>query len=334
MAIDLVTGHAGTDHVSSASAGRYNAGVCGPEKYVLETGRKFAATIESANMIRIASGDAVNQGRHITIPQNTYEDAEIITGAQGKTRIDVITLRYTKTTQEVGGEVISVEAASIAVIKGAEVSSGSTPEVPAINEGDIFNGDVIDDMALYHVLITDMTITSVTPVFKVMPNISTLEQNTEGVYQDTLAMRSTMINHGKDIAKVKNLLGEGPLDTVSQTVVGAITELLSSIGQLIFKTNNVGNDDVTISADWGISEYGRDITIAGYRAVAVRAVGVYGATHGGVNFNWVIPTRCYIYRQNNTDKLDTYFWNQNKNAAAKIKWEVSILYVRADLVDE
>lgn len=333
MAIDLVTGHAGTDHVSSASAGRYNAGVCGPEKYVLETGRKFAATIESANMIRIASGDAVNQGRHITIPQNTYEDAEIITGAQGKTRIDVITLRYTKTTQEVGGEVISVEAASIAVIKGAEVSSGSTPEVPAINEGDIFNGDVIDDMALYHVLITDMTITSVTPVFKVMPNISTLERNTEGVYQDTLEMRSTMINHGKDIAKVKNLLGEGPLGTVSQTVVGAIAELLSSIGQPIFKTNNVGNDDVTINADWGISEYGRDITIAGYRAVAVRAVGVYGATHGGVNSNWVIPTRCYIYRQNNTDKLDTYFWNQNKNAAAKIKWEVSILYVRDDLVD-
>lgn len=334
MAIDLVTGHAGTDHVSSASAGRYNAGVCGPEKYVLETGRKFAATIESANMIRIASGDAVNQGRHITIPQNTYEDAEIITGAQGKTRIDVITLRYTKTTQEVGGEVISVEAASIAVIKGAEVSSGSTPEVPAINEGDIFNGDVIDDMALYHVLITDMTITSVTPVFKVMPNISTLERNTEGVYQDTLKMRSTMINHGKDIAKVKNLLGEGPLDTVSQTVVGAIAELLSSIGQPIFKTNNVGNDDVTINADWGISEYSRDITIAGYRAVAVRAVGVYPATHGGVNNNWVVPTRCYIYRQNNTDKLDTYFWNQNKNAAAKIKWEVSILYVRAGLVDE
>ena len=334
MAIDLVTGHAGTDHVSSTSAGRYNAGVCGLEKYVLETGRKFAATIESANMIRIASGDAVNQGRHITIPQNTYEDAQIITGAQGKTRIDVITLRYTKTTQEVGGEVISVEAASIAVIKGAEASSGSTPEIPAINEGDIFNGDVIDDMALYHVLITDMTITSVTPVFKVMPNISTLAQNTEGVYQDTLAMRSTMINHGKDIAKVKNLLGEGPLDTVSQTVVGAITELLSSIGQPIFKTNNVGNDDVTITADWGSSEYGRDITIAGYRAVAVRAVGAYPATHGGTNYNWVVPIRCYIYRQNNTDKLDTYFWNQNKNAAAKIKWEVSILYVRADLVDE
>lgn len=332
MAIDLVTGHAGTDHVSSASAGRYNAGVCGPEKYVLETGRKFAATIESANMIRIASGDAVNQGRHITIPQNTYEDAQIITGAQGKTRIDVITLRYTKTTQEVGGEVISVEAASIAVINGAEVSSGSTPEVPAINEGDIFNGDVIDDMALYHVLITDMTITSVTPVFKVMPNISTLEQNAEGVYQDTLAMRSTMINHGKDIAKVKNLLGEGPLDTVSQTVVGAITELLSSIGQPIFQTNNVGNDDVTINADWSISENNRDITIAGYRAVAIRAIGVYQATHSGINQNWVVPTRYYIYRKNDADKLDVYFWNQNKNAAAKVKWEVSVLYVRSDLV--
>ena len=71
MAIELVTGHAGQGHVSSADAGRLNAGICGAGKYVLDTGLKFAYSIESANLIRIASGDAINQGRHITIPQNT-----------------------------------------------------------------------------------------------------------------------------------------------------------------------------------------------------------------------------------------------------------------------
>ena len=333
MAIELVTGHAGQGHVSSADAGRLNAGICGAGKYVLDTGLKFAYSIESANLIRIASGDAINQGRHITIPQNTYEDANILNGTQGKTRIDVITLRYSKVTRQVDSQTVTVEEASVNVIKGTEVAAGSTPEVPAVVSGNIFDGTTTDDMPLYHVLITDTSVTSVTPVFTVMPSITTLEESSDGLYQDVMALQGTAQTHGVDLAKVKNLLGDGPLDTVSQTVVGAIAELLSSISQPIFRTNNVGNDDVTINADWGISEYARDITIAGYRAVAVRAVGVYGATHGGVNSNWVIPTRCYIYRQNNTDKLDTYFWNQNKNAAAKVKWEVSILYVSTDLVD-
>ena len=188
MAIELVTGHAGQGHVSSADAGRLNAGICGAGKYVLDTGLKFAYSIESANLIRIASGDAVNQGRHITIPQNTYEDANILNGAQGKTRIDVITLRYSKVTRQVDSQTVTVEEASVNVIKGTEVAVGSTPEVPAVISGNIFDGDTTDDMPLYHVLITDTSITSVTPVFTVIHSINELEQNTNGLYQDILNM--------------------------------------------------------------------------------------------------------------------------------------------------
>lgn len=233
MAIDLVTGHAGTDHVSSASAGRYNAGVCGLGKYVLETGQQFAATIESANVIRIASGDAINQGRHITIPQNTYEDADILTGTQGKTRIDVITLRYTKTTQEVGGEVISVESASIAVIKGAEVASGSTPVAPAINDGDIFNGDVIDDMALYHVLITDLNISSVTPVFATLKNIGTINQM---IGSENMGTSDPTLTGA--IKEIITKIGSTAMGTTATTLTGAIKELLNRIGTIL---NTIGD---------------------------------------------------------------------------------------------
>ena len=181
MAIELVTGHAGQGHVSSADAGRLNAGICGAGKYVLDTGLKFAYSIESANLIRIASGDAVNQGRHITIPQNTYEDANILNGAQGKTRIDVIVLRYSKVTRQVDSQTVTVEEASVNVIKGTEVPTGSTPEAPAVVSGNIFDGTITDDMPLYHVLITDTSVTSVTPVFTVMPSIN-------GLHQDILDM--------------------------------------------------------------------------------------------------------------------------------------------------
>lgn len=232
MAIELVTGHAGQEHVSSADAGRLNAGVCGTGKYVLNTGLKFAYSIESANLIRIASGDAVNQGRHITIPQNTYEDAALLNGAQGKTRIDVITLRYSKVTRQVDSETVTLEEASVEVVKGTEVPTGTTPEVPAVVSGNIFGGATADDMPLYHVLITDTSVTSVTPVFTVMPSIDDMKQDTDGLYQDILTLQETARTHGVDLTKVKNLLGDGPLDTVSQNVVGAVAELLQSISAI------------------------------------------------------------------------------------------------------
>lgn len=380
MAIDLVTGHAGTDHVSSASAGRYNAGVCGLEKYVLETGQQFAATIESANVIRIASGDAVNQGRHITIPQNTYEDAEILTGTQGKTRIDVITLRYTKTTQEVEGEIISVESASIAVIKGTEVTSGSTPEAPAINDGDIFNGDVIDDMALYHVLITDMSITSVTPVFITLKSIREINQKigsenmgtTAGTVTGAIkeiitkvgstamgstsptitgaineiitkigstAMGTTAITVTGAIKELVNKIGSTAMGTTATTITGAIKELKTAISGLqslingsTFRIYEKAWDNISIGADWYYDRSGFNVTMSGYRALAITGFGVYPASSGGVYANWCLFQKCVLWRNTTSDFLDFYVWNQNKSATAKVKIRVWVLYVKTGLI--
>ena len=168
MAIELITGYAGEGHVSSADVGRFNAGVCGTGKYVLDTGTKFAYTIESNNLVRIGSGDAVNQGRHILIHQNTVEEATIQNGSQGMTRIDVIALRYSK------DGTTGVESASIVVIRGAEVASGNTPAAPAVTSGNIFNGDSVDDMPLYHVLLDGIQIQSVTKVFTEIPSLATM----------------------------------------------------------------------------------------------------------------------------------------------------------------
>ena len=165
MAIELVTGYAGQGHVSSADAGRFNAGICGSGKYVLNTGLKFAYTKESNTLIRIGSGDAIDQGRHIIIPQNTVEEVTIQNGAQGRTRIDVIALRYEKDPDT------GIETASVVAIRGTDVASTATPTVPALTSGNIFNGASADEMALYHVLITDMAIQSVTPVFSELPSL-------------------------------------------------------------------------------------------------------------------------------------------------------------------
>lgn len=166
MAIELITGYAGSGHISSADAGRYNAGICGLGKYVLGTGTKFEATVVSGNLVRIGSGDAVDQGRHIIIPQNSTEDARIENGSQNRTRIDVITLRYNKDTST------GIEHASLEVIRGTEVSMGGTPSAPAVISGNIFNGAAQDDLPLYHVLIEGTQIEEVTKVYQEIPSLA------------------------------------------------------------------------------------------------------------------------------------------------------------------
>ena len=188
MAIELITGYAGSGHISSADAGRFNAGVCGTGRYVLGTGTKFAYETISSNLVRISSGDAVDQGRHIIIPQNSTEDAAIENGSQNKTRIDVIALRYSRNTST------GVESASLEVIKGTEVNIGSTPAVPSTTNGNIFNGATEDDFPLYHVLIEGTQIKSVTKVFEEIPSLSAITDAAHPV--GSIYIRNDDVNPG------------------------------------------------------------------------------------------------------------------------------------------
>ena len=170
MSIELVTGKAGVGHVSSADFGRFQAGICGTGRYVLTTGDRFAATIESANTVSIASGDAVDQGRHIVIPTNSAEVVGIQSCAAGKVRKDLIALQYSKDTASPDG----IESAEVVVIKGTEVAEDSTPTAPAPTAGDIIGGATLDQMPLYEVLVSSQGVASVSAIYTLMLPISAL----------------------------------------------------------------------------------------------------------------------------------------------------------------
>lgn len=167
MAINLITGYAGAGHITSADAGRFNAGICGLDKYVMNTGDRFAYVLESNNKITIKSGDAVNQGRHISIPYGTYEMLNIENGSQGKSRIDIAALRYERETST------GIESAVIKVVKGTESSNGN-PTPPSLETGDILAGDAVDEMPLYYIYITDLSVTRVQQVFNTVHSLNSM----------------------------------------------------------------------------------------------------------------------------------------------------------------
>lgn len=160
MAIELVTGHTGAAHVSSADAGALHAGIVGTGRYVLATANRMAATMESANTITIATGDALFDGRHVRI--TSAESATIDSGAQGMRRNDVVGILY-----QTDGD---VESATIAVYKGTPTSG--TPADPTLPTGNILEGATTAFMPLYRVSLNGINAGTPTAMFSIAPSTS------------------------------------------------------------------------------------------------------------------------------------------------------------------
>lgn len=156
MSVQLITGFAGKPHVKAEDDRSLIAAIFGEGKYVLKRGNRLACEIVSNNLIRIKNGDAINQGAHIRIEENDYEEVIIDNGSQGFKRIDLIVLRYEKDYET------KVESASIVVIKGTE---SNNPVVPEYEKGNLYDGDIIDDMPLYKINIEGINIISVDRMF-------------------------------------------------------------------------------------------------------------------------------------------------------------------------
>ena len=132
--MEIVTGKAGTPHVSSADDGRRIAGEVGTGSYILKTGGGLAPSLVDANTVRFATGDMVVQGRHIGL--TAPEDVKVASGTQGKKRTDYICVHYKRDVS--GANPTLVEKVEWKVLQG---TPGATATAPSLTSGSILNGD-------------------------------------------------------------------------------------------------------------------------------------------------------------------------------------------------
>lgn len=195
MGLHLVTGFKGEAHITSADQGAFNAGMIGNGEYVMETGKKFAVSVISNNKIRVYDGDLVMQGRHVTLKKDVYEELEIANGLQGMNRNDLIVARYTK------DAATGFENVIFDVIQG--ISTESSAQDPEYTSGDLSGGEcLINEMPLYRVQLSGLSITGVTPLFKTMTAISELETQINGLSFMTLTQEEYNILTTKDARTV------------------------------------------------------------------------------------------------------------------------------------
>lgn len=168
MAVEIVTGFQGKPHVTANDTACFNQGVIGSGEYVLNMGKKLAATVVTNNQIRIDDGEAVMQGVHFRIHPNTYVNVTIENGNQGVKRKDVIVARYTKERSS------GIEKIQIVVVKGTP--SADNPLVPSLKKGDIRVGTELNEMLLYVVNIDGLNVTSVTKSFEEVTSIEDINK--------------------------------------------------------------------------------------------------------------------------------------------------------------
>lgn len=189
MGLHLITGYAGKEHITAADQGGYNAGTIGDEKYVLSTGSRFSYEVITNNLIKIRDGELINQGRHIRIPVNDYEECAIDNGIQALKRHDLIVARYKKDPDT------GIESAEMIVIKGISAEVASDPEYIS---GNIFMGDLTDDYPLYRVKLNGLNIEAVEPLFSTLPVYAQLcgkAITTDNISQQTVKSATTLITN-------------------------------------------------------------------------------------------------------------------------------------------
>lgn len=229
MAVNIVTGMTGIEHITSHDDRARNASQFGRGKYVFDIGRKFSATAVDDNLVRIQDGMCINQGTQMGIEPNDYADVEIDNGLLGTNRHDIIVMRYEK------NEETLLEKASLAVVKGV---NSSEPVDPDITEGNILDGgDLVDDMPLYRVVIEGVNLVSIEPLFEVFDGdvgsiLKELEDKVDKITGKGLSTNDYTNEDKEDVAKIDTL------ETNQTQILSDIEDLEQSLSTTSTATGN------------------------------------------------------------------------------------------------
>lgn len=175
--MELVTGRAGTPHITSQQDRQRNQGTFGNGAYILKTGNQLAPVVQSSNKIQIKDGALMFQGALFSVKVGTVDEVTIANGSQGMQRKDLIVARYNYDAGE------NVESAKWAVIQGTPAASN--PVAPSYTEGDIQAGDTTVECPVFIVTLDGINITGVELVPEIAPDVPEIMAQLEELNSNT-----------------------------------------------------------------------------------------------------------------------------------------------------
>ena len=187
----IMTGKAGTPHVTSQQFRQFVEAVAGQDSYILQSGENLEPELQTNNLLKIRSGIMSHHGNLSVVDIGTYDEVTIANGTQGMQRIDLVVNRYTR------DEPSGVESNTWVVIQGTP--NASNPVAPAYTEGNLQEGDLVDDCPVFEVHLNGINVTEVVKLLDVVPNISELNGNLPLIQSGSTGYINVPANSYKDV---------------------------------------------------------------------------------------------------------------------------------------
>lgn len=196
----IMTGKTGTPHVTSQQFRQFVEAVAGQDSYILQSGENLEPELQTNNLLKIRSGIMSHHGNLSVVDIGTYDEVTIANGTQGMQRIDLVVNRYTR------DESSGVESNTWVVIQGTP--NASNPVAPAYTEGNLQEGDLVDDCPVFEVHLNGINVTEVVKLLEVSPDIPTLNASLSELSEtESVELRNNFNNlfgyaerHGKQVS--------------------------------------------------------------------------------------------------------------------------------------
>ena len=211
MAIELVTGYQGKDHVTAEQWADFNRGIFG-DAAILPIGNKMETAIQTANQISVKDGVAVFDGRQVYIGYGESENIAITSGTQGMLRRDIVVVEYTRE------EDTGIESVQFKVINGTPAASNA--QDPAVQDMDIRTGVFVSQKPFCRVRLNGTAI--------------------EGV--DSLVQVKEFKDHAFS-DPVDTLTGTNPLLSLAAPQGKVLDQKIAAINSALTKVNAVDSKD-------------------------------------------------------------------------------------------
>ena len=162
----IMTGKTGTPHVTGQQFRQFVEAVAGQDSYILQSGENLEPELQTNNLLKIRSGIMSHHGNLSVVDIGTYDEVTIANGTQGMQRIDLVVNRYMR------NEETGIEDNEWIVIMGTPAASD--PVAPAYTEGNLQDGDLVDDCPVFEVHLDGINVTEVVKLLEVAPDIPTI----------------------------------------------------------------------------------------------------------------------------------------------------------------
>lgn len=237
MTTELVTAHAGKNHVGSEDVGALYAGALGSGRFAFDVGEGLAVTMTDANTVRIGTGVFLMDGRQVRVKE--AESVKVANGSQGAFRRDLVTYTYKRDPSNG-----NVEEGAWSVLQGTAASKKDEAKAPDYTAGNILDGDLTATVA-----VAEVSLSGLTPTARLLlPSVASLRTLGDSVSKCT---RLWYRNYNTDVEpSAVTFTAPGGLDSYDYLVFFGKTSEYKRASATLSRDSGFGNQFFQLAAPY------------------------------------------------------------------------------------